>query len=541
MLFIIKRSSLCILTIALILGFSFAGCEKKAPFAGDTYSEAPKIPVVFTGKYPSPREATAGEIVTFQVKGLKSVGSFKFYINQIEAEVVNYTDSLITAKVPLGVSTGPVSVVTNNGQVFFGPKLTVLGKVYIDPDFKAGLGTNGLIGQLITNRVSGDHTLVGFFTDYKGNNANGSINGFLRISATGSYTASSSYKGLNSGMGLSLLPLNSSNSSFLVGGNFGSYNIRNVSNVTRIAANGALDTMVVDLINPDPEKNPTASKDTVPSFNGYVGGTVIKLFRDNGKNVIIGNFAQYYTHFYKRAQKGFVPRDITFMNNFLRADDDGVLDSTYNFNPTTGRSYNGINGSIEDALQLSNGTIIIYGNFSQFNGVPAKGIAALNSEGGLHTGYASAFGSGANGPIVNITFNKVTKKMLVTGRFTQFNGHAVNGMVMLNEDGTLDNTFKVGVFGEGFPNFAGQLDNGLIIVSGNFNTYDNYLRLGFMILNASGKLAENYNNTGEFTGVIRGFSQVTSLRGKPAVLLYGLIDVFDNTSVGNLVQIIVEP
>ena len=526
----------------LLLIVLVVSCKKDNTLSTGIYSEAPGIPVVFNGKYPNPRDAKTGDIVTYEVKGLKSVGQFQFFINQIETEVLNFTDSIITVKVPEGVSSGPATVVTTSGQVFFGPRLNIEGKLAVDPDFEAGIGTNGPIYDLFTNPLTGEHIMVGRFTDYRAlATATSRIDGIVKINSNGVRVAYSAGKGLNGGEARTLLPINTANSQFLLGGAISMYNIRNIRNIGKIYSNAALDTVTVNLINPDPSK-PQNNADTVSGINGGVLGSVVKLFRDpsGNKSIAIGNFTSYIRNYYTRAQKGIIPIDMTLMNNFVRFDDEGVMDSSYNFNPATGRSYEGLNGFVSGGIQTNSGKIIIIGNFSRFRGSVANRIAALSTTGGPDHVFATNIGSGPNGNVGKITYNKTTGKILLTGTFTQFNDFPANGIVMLNEDGTIDKSFNIRIFEGGFPDFAGQLNNGKIIVAGNFQKYDGRYRLGFMILNSDGSLAEGYNNTGSFSGIINGFTEKTNSRGEHAILLYGWFSVFDNTNVGNLVQITIK-
>ena len=51
-------------------------------------------------------------------------------------------------------------------------------------------------------------------------------------------------------------------------------------------------------------------------------------------------------------------------------------------------------------------------------------------------------GTGANGSITKIRYNKNKKKILITGEFSEFNGIPAQSVVMLNDDGTRDEIFQ---------------------------------------------------------------------------------------------------
>jgi hypothetical protein len=211
------------------------------------------------------------------------------------------------------------------------------------------------------------------------------------------------------------------------------------------------------------------------------------------------------------------------------------MDSTYNYNPSTRQGYAGGNGDINDAFMQTDGKIIAVGAFSSFNGLQANHIVRLNTDGSVDATFAS--GTGADGPVTSIRYNTTTGKMILAGSFKTYGGKARSGVVLLNADGSVDDTFQFGELTGGVPNFAAQLNNGKVLISGNFNKYNSIIRQGFMILNADGSLAAGYNNTGAFQGRITKVVETTSALGNPAVILVGDFNKFDNTKVGNIVRV----
>ncbi len=538
-----------LIPVAIIVGLGMvASCTKSTGLTDHgPYIKAPNPPVKFLSGKPDPADAVSGDEVSFKVSGLDKLSSFSFYINQVQAEVLDVKDSLITVKVPQNVSSGAASVLTSDGQYFYGPILRIDGKISIDQTFNSGIGTNGDIRQIIPfSSTSTNLIMVGNFTDYNGNNASHPVNNIAQISINGGYQNVSAQKG--AGGSINYITQITSSSQYLIGGSFGTYNdITGLSGLTRLNSNLSIDSMVVQLVNPDLDKHPENSQDTVATFNGGVsnsrgGNSIVKVFNDfnsNGKLIAIGNFDRYYDYYYPQSEKNTLLTDVTRMNNFIRFSSVGVLDSTYNFDPLQNQSYPGLNGYINDCIQLSNGKIIFVGSFTSFNGATANRIAALSSDGTMDASFGALIGAGADDDIYKITYNATTHKILVIGAFKNFEGHPANGIAMLNEDGSYDNAFSLKKIDGGVPNFAGQLNNGLILVSGTFQKYDSIIRQGFMILDAQGDLAAGYNNTGTFSGRINGLMETTSALGDPAVLLYGSFNLFDNSKVGNIVRIII--
>lgn len=528
-----KSSILNFCALALLLSsFVVAGCNKTTELAAGPYFKAPNPSVQFYGKTPLPAAGKVGDKITYEVKGLDKLKDYTFYINQVKAEIVSAKDSAITVVIPEGTSSGPASILTADGQYYYGPVLKIDGRVSIDRSFKTGIGTNGPIYSVYYNGAgNGLYLLGGNFTDYNNQSAAGKVNSIVKISSDGTFLDYSAGKGSLGGTISSILPVSGQ---FYLGGIMSSYGDYAIEGVTRVNDDCSIDSTTVLLVNPDEEHFPDNSIDTVPSLNAYLSGWVAKLFTGTDDQIIaIGNFALYSSYFYERSQKGIYYIDRTRMENFVRFDSDGKLDSSFNFDPITGMSKKNLNGFISDGIQLPNGQIIFVGSFTSFNGSSAPKIAALTEDGGQDPVFAGVVGSGADGDITRITYNETTGKIMITGAFTHYNGHVAKGVAMLNQDGSFDESFSLKAFEGGAANYAGQLNNGKVIISGDFNKYAGVVRQGFMILNADGTLAAGYNNTGAFSGGISGIIEPNN----NSVVLYGLISLFDNVKVGNIVKI----
>lgn len=119
----------------------------------------------------------------------------------------------------------------------------------------------------------------------------------------------------------------------------------------------------------------------------------------------------------------------------VRLNIDGSLDSQFN----TGT---GANGSIFRVLLQSDGKILIAGSFTMFNNTPANKIARLNSDGSIDTYFNP--GTGIGGFSVNVLKMQTDGKILVGGLFTSYNGIPAKDLIRINSDGSLDETFNPG-------------------------------------------------------------------------------------------------
>lgn len=528
----IKKRKYTFGTSLLILLTLSLSCKKQViqedPYKGGKES----LGVKFTSDEPDPASGSPGNEVTFKINGLaKYKGDFEFLINETKAQVLGSTDSTLTVKVPENASTGGTTLLLD-GQSFFGPKFTVEGKVTIDASFKAVNGTNGAINDILAT-PDGNYMLVGGFTNFESQAPAIPVNRIVMIASDGSFQSSLSAKEGADGTLQSIHRLNSGK--YLVSGGFSSFNKRKgINGLTRLNSNGSLDTAIVELINIRPE-NPLMGLDTVAAFNGGVYGSVAKSFVKDGKTTLLGNFNNYVSYYYYRSTRDLKVPDVTKMAQLVRLKEDGSMDSTFNFNEATKTSYAGGNGAINGAFMQADGKIVAVGSFTTFHGVSANYIVRINLDGTVDPGFAA--GTGADGAITSISYNTITGKILLAGSFKNFNGKARSGVVMLNTNGSVDDTFQFPQVLGGVPNYASQLNNGKVLVSGGFNSYNGVIRQGFMILNQDGTLAQGYNNTGAFQGRVLKVLETTSALGNPAVILVGDFNKFDNRKVGNIVRV----
>lgn len=521
-----------------MLLMAFSSCKKSSDLKEDPYAGGKDpLGIRFSNVTPKPASGVSGAEVVYQITGLLPYkDKLKFYLNETEASVLDITDKTIKIKVPAGASSGGVTIVID-GQIFFGPEFTVNGKAGIDPTFKATMGANGIINQIVP-MANGNFILIGGFTDFEKNASKKTpINGIVLTSSDGQYLPALASGAGAAGSLTSMVRL--SNGQYMVGGNFTSYNKRkSIGNITRLNSNGSLDSTIVQVVNLTPLQ-PANSFDTVAAYNGALSGSVNKIFNYNDKIIAVGSFGSYYEHFYERSTRDVKVLGFTRMEGLLRMNASGKLDSTYNFNKATGTSYERPNGFLYDAVMQTDGKVIVVGSFTRFQGTAANYITRVDNNGMVDPSFQ--IGSGADGAVTAIRYNATTEKFMICGSFKNFNGKPANGVARLNKDGSLDQTFTLGTLEGGSIGFSAQLSNGLIVVTGSFNKYNGVVRQGFMILNANGSLAEGYNNTGLFQGIVSDVYETTSPLGFKAVVMTGFIAKFDNKSVGNIVRFVLRP
>ncbi|MBX2927531.1 MAG: T9SS type A sorting domain-containing protein [Saprospiraceae bacterium] len=187
----------------------------------------------------------------------------------------------------------------------------------------------------------------------------------------------------------------------------------------------------------------------------------------DGKILIGGRFTSY----------NGAPR-----NYIARLNADGSLDA--GFDPGSGAN------SLVYAIAVQpDGKILIGGIFTSYNGAPRNGIARLNSDGSLDTGFGP--GSGANDWVWAMAVQP-DGKILIGGLFTSYNGAPRNRIARLNADGSLDTDFDPGSGATSDVQVFAVLPAGKILIGGGFTTYNGAPRNRIARLNSDGSLDTSF-------------------------------------------------
>src|SRR3954465_9498281 len=128
---------------------------------------------------------------------------------------------------------------------------------------------------------------------------------------------------------------------------------------------------------------------------------------------------------------GFTSYNGVTANKLARLNVDGKIDKSFN-------SGLGTDGTINTIAVQLNFKMIIAGDFSSYNGWPVNKIARVNANGSLDKSFQ--VGEGANNSITKVLIQP-DEKIIVAGNFTAFNGQPAKGIIRLNKNGSVDKTF----------------------------------------------------------------------------------------------------
>ncbi|GAA4005035.1 delta-60 repeat domain-containing protein [Hymenobacter fastidiosus] len=312
-----------------------------------------------------------------------------------------------------------------------------------DASFVTGAGTNG---QIRTFAVQADGKVLvgGTFTTFNGQ----TVGNIVRLLSNGPLDASfTAGAGFNFQVFSLLIQTNGGtqlNGSILASGSFTQYNGQPRNHVARLFDNGTLDASF--------NNGPGASTGSV--------NTVTQV--GSGQFLLAGGFVQY---------------DGLAKSGLARTTASGANDASFTALAQP-------RGTLTAAVPLANGKLLISGDFTEFNGtvLPAGPVRRLNADGTLDQTYtniynvflgaqpdgsfyslgnagtqiqivrllpsgafdnsftAPAFGS-TTGPFPRNVVVQPDGRVLAFGSFTTFGGAARNGIVRLNANGTLDNSF----------------------------------------------------------------------------------------------------
>ena len=311
----------------------------------------------------------------------------------------------------------------------------------LDETFNTAIGTgfNGPVRSFIRDS-SGRFLIVGDFTDFNGT----TVGRMARLNADGSLDTD-----FNTAIGTGFpFPahyiIDLGDNTYIITGTFNGFNGASHTGIVKIDSTGAL----------------------VPGFTGQFNSQAGPCFIDPyDGNVIL--------------QCGF---SVLYNGTNIGAVATGG--SYFKINPTTGdivstmllgSKFNG--WSVP--LPLVDGTQIVVGGFTQYNGIPCNRIVKINADGTVNTAFQANVGSGFNDETTNANLLPNGQVAIcMVGTATTFNGAASNSLVLMSQDGTRITTFNNGAgFAGGRTLFVRTQSDGSVVSIGWFTSFNALTRL----------------------------------------------------------------
>lgn len=328
--------------------------------------------------------------------------------------------------------------------------------------------------------------VVGGFTSYNGV----AVPGIVRLNTDGSVdSAFNTAVGSGAtGAGIGVVELQT-DGKIIIGGTFNTWNGTSAGRITRLNANGSLDT--------------TFNSNIGSGISAGVGSSAGAMPMDfevqpDGKILVVGDFTQFQS-----SMQEFV----------LRLNSNGTADTTFNSNVASI-----VDIYMFDVALQSTGHIVITGGNIGAGGVTNAGIIRFSSTGILDAAFSTAVGTGAAAVAGGFTSTATVlsdNSIIVGGKFSQFGNSTGDALAKLSASGTIDTTFgtslTAGIAGnmsvtpyQSMSEILLQSDNSLLI-GGCFLTMNGVSSPGVARITTAGQVDSSFGSklgTG-FNGCIR--------------------------------------
>lgn len=369
-------------------------------------------------------------------------------------------------------------------------ELNFLGDTYVA--FSAGTGFNN---EIIDVLVQPDKKLVfsGYFTAYSG----ASRNHIIRLDSDGSIDNSFIIGTGFDGTYIQTIA-RQNDGKLLFGGDFTSYSGVSRNRIIRLNSDGSVDnTFVIGsgfnssvwkiVIQPDGKILATGN------FITYSGTSAVGIIRLNSNGSIDNTFdigsgfsggGAPLTMFINSSGMIFAGGSFGFysgqsVNYAVRLNSNGSIDNTFN----TG---SGFNNFVRTGIFQTDEKLILGGDFTSYNGTTVGHIVRLNVNGSIDSMFDT--GTGFNGDVEGMSIQE-DGKVVISGTFTSYDGVLANNIIRLNIDGSVDDTFQSGSgLGGGFANVIDIKTNGKMILGGDFTSYSGQTANYIIRLNNDGTI-----------------------------------------------------
>jgi uncharacterized delta-60 repeat protein len=295
----------------------------------------------------------------------------------------------------------------------------------LDTTFNAGSGFNGAVSKIVV-QTDGKILVGGQFSSYNGI----AVRGLARLNADGSLDANFNVSFPTTGnASISALVLQADGKLF-IGGSFIQINGQTRTSIARLNADGSLDTS----FNPTFSNNAYIASIAVQTdgkilvggtFSGVNGFSRTNLVRLDADGSLDSSFNAGNISGVNQIEVLPDGRYLVLTNTILRLNNNGTSDAA--FLPTFSTS-SGSFPTIYQFLVLTDGSILIGGNFTRVNNAPRFNFTRLRPNGALDTGFLP---EGANGAVRTIV-RQTDGRILAGGDFSVIGGVTRLSVARLN-------------------------------------------------------------------------------------------------------------
>ncbi|KAA9325979.1 LamG-like jellyroll fold domain-containing protein [Adhaeribacter soli] len=196
----------------------------------------------------------------------------------------------------------------------------------------------------------------------------------------------------------------------------------------------------------------------------------------------------------------------------------------------------GFSGTVYALHVDSDGKVLAGGTITSYKGVSRRGIARINVNGSLDTDFNPGTGFANSSLPTHYVYAiavQADKKILVGGEFNSYNGKSCNNLVRLNPDGTIDNTFAIGMGVNGAVHAIVVQPDGKIVLGGSFLQVNGVAANRIIRLTSTGALDAGFTPGSGFSGGVR----TLALQPDGKIVAGGLFATFNGTSRNNIARL----
>ena len=240
------------------------------------------------------------------------------------------------------------------------------------------------------------------------------------------------------------------------------------------------------------------------------------------------NSSYFYGYFDGYEENGIV----TGYKNLIKLNIDLTIDTSFD----VGIGFDEILYSGSSITEQPDGKIIVTGTFTTYQGISANRIIRLNTDASIDSSFI--YGVGFDGFTQNSNVDS-NGSIVVTGIFSNYNGNYSPRIARLLSNGTLDTSF---IIGTGFNNTTTDvlinLDNSMYVI-GYFNTYNSTsVSPGITKLLSNGDIDTSFNaGSGIDPYLPNNANYFARILGETSFYIGGFLTSYNGTSVGNIIKL----
>lgn len=316
--------------------------------------------------------------------------------------------------------------------------------------------TGGQVRSLEIDSVNEKIYIVGDFTSYNGNLANG----IARLTLAGEYDSTfTTGSGFNAKANVIKIDRYGD---ILIGGEFTNYNGSQVGRFVKLDSSGNL-------------------LSTFTGFNNSVSDIAVSF---DGTCYVAGKFTTY------------TENSVLSVNGLIKLNNDLTQDTSFSI----GSGFIGSGDLVKKLRLKSDSSIVVIGNFTSYQGTPASNIVQLTPSGAIDQDFDYGVGFNSGSILQDVTVDQLDN-ILVAGQFTSYNNTTVKNLVKITRTGEFDESFSHSLGANAkITQVAKDLDS-KFYVGGEFSTYNGVPARGLARLLSNGELDYSFDTSSGFNNL----------------------------------------